>query len=154
MNAIIPDSFVTSESWRDGGDLDRTFGKGSSFVQTSPSVALPALLKALPVNVHDPVISALVAEIARLQRAVAELSQVVLVNSRPNAVSVRQLSDDTAKREIKDLFERRHGEILYPDEVAEELNIDVMQAVRVCEALDREGKIGKKASQRDTGKSA
>lgn len=54
----------------------------------------------------------------------------------------RDVSDDVARAEIKSFFEARHGETLSPDEIADVLDLDLDQAVRICRQLAKEGEIG------------
>ena len=57
----------------------------------------------------------------------------------------RELSDGEAKAEIKAFFDENHGEVLYPDEVADALRIEVDQAIRLCDDLSRDGEIAQAA---------
>lgn len=59
------------------------------------------------------------------------------------APAPREIGDEEAKDEIKAYFAARDGAAIYPDEVAEALGIDLLRAVRLCEALVAEGRLGR-----------
>ena len=44
------------------------------------------------------------------------------ISSPPN--EIRRVDDEQARREIKELFDTKHGETIFPSEVAEELHLD------------------------------
>ena len=76
-------------------------------------------------------------EINELKNEVAQLKKAI----EPEPLQIREISDAKAKSEVRAFFKEHDGEEIYPDDVAEVLNIDLMQAVRVCDALAKEGKI-------------
>ncbi len=76
-------------------------------------------------------------EINELKKEVAQLKSAI----EPEPPQIREISDAKAKSEVRAFFNEHDGEVIYPDDVAEVLNIDLMQAVRVCDALAKEGKI-------------
>ena len=76
-------------------------------------------------------------EINELKTEIAQLKNAI----EPEPPQIREISDAKAKSEVRAFFKEHDGEVIYPDDVAEALNIDLMQAVRVCEALTKEGKI-------------
>ena len=47
----------------------------------------------------------------------------------------RDISDDDARQEIKGYFEALHGEVVFPSEIAENLNLDYDQVVRLVQDL-------------------
>jgi hypothetical protein len=82
------------------------------------------------------------ARIEALEKAINRLADR-LSNDSPNE-EARQVSDDEAAKEVKSFFEARHGEDLYPDDVAENLDLPLDQAIRVCARLAEEKKIARK----------
>lgn len=60
-----------------------------------------------------------------------------------DAPAPREMEDAEAKDEIKAYFAARAGAAIYPDEVAEALGLDLLRAVRLCEALVAEGRLGR-----------
>ena len=76
-------------------------------------------------------------EINELKTEIALLKNAI----EPEPPKIRAISDAKAKSEVRAFFKEHDGEVIYPDDVAEVLNIDLMQAVRVCDALAKEGKI-------------
>ena len=81
----------------------------------------------------------------RLARVEATLEILVAKEPTVETVELRELTDHRAREEIRAYFEKHHGEILFADEVAEALSIDVEQSIRLCEVLRREGKIAEAA---------
>lgn len=79
-------------------------------------------------------------ELNDLRRVVSNLSNL-LVEDEPSQPQLRDIDDESAKREIKALFERHDGDTLYPDDIAETLNISVRQAIDLCNELHAEGLI-------------
>lgn len=57
----------------------------------------------------------------------------------------RGITNTQAKREIRAYFREHDGKDVYPDEIAEALNLDLMQVVSVCDELENAGKIISKA---------
>lgn len=55
----------------------------------------------------------------------------------------RQITDDRAVKEITDFIAANEGETVFPDEVAEALDLDLMKVIEICEALVEEGKIAR-----------
>lgn len=82
---------------------------------------------------------ALADEINELKKEIAQLKIAI----EPEPPQIREISDAKAKSEVRAFFNEHDGEVIYPDDVAEVLNIDLMQAVRVCDALAKEGKIAR-----------
>lgn len=81
----------------------------------------------------------------RLARVEATLEILVAKEPTVETVELRELTDHRAREEMRAYFEKHHGEILFADEVAEALSIDVEQSIRLCEVLRREGKIAEAA---------
>lgn len=53
----------------------------------------------------------------------------------------RDVPNAQAKREIKVYFRENDGKEIYPDEIAEALNLDLMQVISLCDELEDAGKI-------------
>jgi hypothetical protein len=99
-------------------------------------------------SAEDSPIASLTASVRELHEAVNSLkhemtalreqleSVVALAGQRPSEVS-----DDDAKREIKEYFESLDGETLYPSEISESLNLDYDQVVRTLRDLVEDGEI-------------
>lgn len=75
--------------------------------------------------------------IETLERKVAELEAATGLD-RP---APRKVSRAQAKKEIRAHFRDNHGKTIYGDEIAEALNLDLMQVIEICEELEREGRI-------------
>ncbi|MBL7169835.1 MAG: hypothetical protein ISS48_02355 [Candidatus Aenigmarchaeota archaeon] len=56
-------------------------------------------------------------------------------------VTVRNLDIKKARKEIIDYLQKRKGEELYPDELMEELGIDLEIVLKVLKELKKEGRI-------------
>ena len=54
---------------------------------------------------------------------------------------IRRVDDEQARREIKELFDTKHGETIFPSEVAEELQLDYDTVTRLLSDLENEGQI-------------
>lgn len=52
-----------------------------------------------------------------------------------------ELSRSYAKKAIKALYEQRHGEVLFPDDVAKTLHFDLGLTIELCKELADEGRI-------------
>ena len=115
--------------------------------QTAPTEQRAILLFRLCMSLstfpafHD-AIRALITRIAALEERLDSVS------STP--IETRRIPDDEAKQEIKSLFEERHGEVLFPSDVAEELNLEYDLVVRLLTALQREGKIAHAQTDEET----
>ena len=57
----------------------------------------------------------------------------------------RDVSNARAKREIRAYFRDNDGKEIYPDDIAEALNLDLMQVISLCDELEDAGKIISKA---------
>lgn len=53
----------------------------------------------------------------------------------------RDVPNAQAKREIRAYFRENDGKEIYPDEIAEALNLDLMQIISLCDKLEDAGKI-------------
>ena len=77
-------------------------------------------------------------EVVNLQKEIEKIKDSLEISEN----QVREISNTRAKNEIKEFFEGRHGEVLYPDEIAEALNLEIEQVIRLCRELEVEDKIG------------
>lgn len=57
----------------------------------------------------------------------------------------RDVPNAQAKREIRAYFRENDGKEIYPDEIAEALNLELMQVISLCDELEDAGKIINKA---------
>ena len=82
---------------------------------------------------HD--VSDIKQDVAKLKAAIENLTTLIATNAlrtvedstrRSKSPPGRQ-SDKNTKKLIKDLFEKRHGETIYPSDIADELQIDYDQ---------------------------
>jgi hypothetical protein len=55
----------------------------------------------------------------------------------------RAITDTDAKAAIKAYFEKRHGETVYPSEIADELHLDYDRALRLIGELESDGQVTK-----------
>ncbi len=77
--------------------------------------------------------------IGALEREVAELREVVgLDRSEP-----RKLSKAQAKKEIRSYFAQHDGQIVYPSDICEDLNLDYDQVLVAINELEKENKVSK-----------
>lgn len=60
-------------------------------------------------------------------------------------VETRDISKAQAAQEIRVFFRENDGSEIYPDEIAEALNLDLMQVIEICEDLENAGKISSQA---------
>ncbi|MDI6886449.1 MAG: hypothetical protein QMD22_08960 [archaeon] len=87
-------------------------------------------------------IDMLSSEISELKVAFEDLSKIkefLPLNIR--FVEVRETTVEEAKREILEYCDKHKGEIFYPDDVADELGLDLKTTVEVTEELMKEGKL-------------
>jgi len=87
-------------------------------------------------------IDILSSEISELKAAFEELSRLkefLPLNIR--VVEVRETSIEEAKREILEYCDKHKGGIFYPDDVADELGLDLKTTVEATEELMKEGKL-------------
>ena len=72
-----------------------------------------------------------------LEHRVAELGSMLGLDQ----TETRDITKALAKREIRAYFREHDGKEIYPDEIAEALNLDLMQVITVCDELEKDGKI-------------
>ncbi|MGB2841989.1 MAG: hypothetical protein WBC40_05885 [Halobacteriota archaeon] len=87
-------------------------------------------------------IDMLSSEISELKAAFEELSRIkefLPLNIR--IVEVRETTADEAKLEILEYCDKHKGETFYPDDVADELGLDLKTTVEATEELMKEGKL-------------
>ena len=95
-------------------------------------------------NAETVIVANLATEITLLRTSVEELTMTIqaLLPTLParEAVELREISKDQAKKEILELFSK--DKVLHYDELAETLRLDLRFVVEVCNELVSEGKIG------------
>jgi len=139
---LIPLNFGTMQDFRGfttsffgtvGGTAFTLAGNGDiSSAQYSVNASITDLSK--EISELSAAIQRLEATLASLERKITEAMPLM---SRP----VRTLSNEDAKREIKEFFEANHEEILYPSDVSDALNLDYEFVERIVWELENEGKI-------------
>ncbi len=117
-------------------------GSGSAVVVHDFAIETPVGVLNRNIGELTDAIRALITRIAALEERLDSVS------STP--IETRRIPDDEAKQEIKSLFEERHGEVLFPSDVAEELNLEYDLVVRLLTALQREGKIAHAQTDEET----
>jgi len=70
---------------------------------------------------------------------VAKIKEFLPLNIR--VVEVRETTVEEAKHEILEYCDKHKGEIFYPDDVADELGLDLKTTVEATEELMKEGKV-------------
>jgi len=70
---------------------------------------------------------------------VAKIKEFLPFNIR--VVEVRETTVEEAKEEILEYCDKHKGEIFYPDDVADELGLDLKNTVEATEELMKEGKV-------------
>nr|WP_294514164.1 hypothetical protein [uncultured Rhodopila sp.] len=94
-------------------------------------------------------IETLIAEVSQLKVAVESLTALVAAQKRPADLQQQtkprrsRVTDAHAKTLIKAFFEKRHGQTIYPSDVADELRIDYDRASHLIAELEADGKIAK-----------
>ncbi len=108
---------------------------GLGFVHYSPSSSVDMLQQTLEENLS------LRQTVQTLQSQMAVISSVLgLDQTEP-----RDITKALAKREIRTYFREHDGEEIYPDDIADVLNLDLMQVITVCDELEKDGRIVSKA---------
>lgn len=90
-------------------------------------------------------------EISELKAAIQNLTLVIAnfdgVIPKPHATSPtqsrRRISNKQAKTLIKAIFENKHGETIYPSDIAAELEINYERALKLITELEADGKIAR-----------
>ncbi len=77
--------------------------------------------------------------IESLEREVAELREAVGLD-RP---APRKASKTQVKKEIRAHFAQHDGQVIYPSDIAEDLNLDYDSVLAAINELEKEGKIAK-----------
>jgi hypothetical protein len=91
-------------------------------------------------------VGSLTAEIAQLRAAVQMLSEKLAsfedaASSKGRRRKVPKVTDAAARSKIKDFFEARHGETVYPSDVADDVGLDYERAVRLIHELEENGQV-------------
>lgn len=85
-------------------------------------------------------LKALRAAVDTLTAAIAHSTRLGTAGDPP---APRLAADDGLKARVKAYFEEHDGETLYPDDVAEALDLDLLTAIEICESLVREGRLAR-----------
>jgi hypothetical protein len=108
---------------------------------THPSTQfLQTRMEQLDLGQNDAIvrIHALEREVGEIKEKVGELATLV----EPTAITeLRDIPYRDAKKLIVEYFEGHHGEEIDPADIQDALGIDVLTASRICEELEKEGKI-------------
>ncbi len=118
--------------------------KGATTIHDSTKVGEGDSLLALNkrIEILSEKIDVLSSEISELKTAFEDLSRVkefLPLNIR--VVEVRETTVEEAKKEILDYCDKHKGGIFYPDDVADELGLDLKTTVEATEELMKEGKL-------------
>jgi hypothetical protein len=90
-------------------------------------------------------------EISRRRIAIEELTELIARQHITDVAGTksgfrsrhRDIPDEHAKTKIKAYFEDRHGKIVYPSDVAEDLHLDYDQTVRLINELENDGQVAR-----------
>ena len=133
------DSAKESFHWLDA-NYDGSPGKrfASKPSGTRADVVAPAFLSASYIRLRE--------ENDNLKRENKVLRQKLEISSASDANpvdddSIRDIPRAQAKREIADFFSEHRGEVIYPSDVAEELNLSYVLVEELVEELEDEGQI-------------
>jgi Mg2+ and Co2+ transporter CorA len=145
-------SAVTNPNTGIGSPVYTAVGTGTGFI-TSTMHAHPNLETWSIIDHSSKIAGAiekLSREVSELKWAVENLTDHLIAaeergaNSRRRAKSIQvQQSDRDIKKMIKKFFEKRHGETIYPSDIADELQMDYDRIVRLVRDLENDGKIAK-----------
>jgi hypothetical protein len=126
-----------------GGSGSEIMGKGTSIPD---STAIGEGRSLLVINKRIEILSEkidmLSSEISELKAAFEDLSRIkefLPLNIR--VVEGRETTVEEAKREILEYCDKHKGENFYPDDVADELGLDLKTTVEATEELMKEGKL-------------
>jgi hypothetical protein len=86
-------------------------------------------------------IDALKQSIDELKKEVASLTNQLEAVTAQLTAKPREISDEAAKTEIKQYFESLDGDVIYPSDVADDLNIDYDTVARLIQELVADGQI-------------
>ena len=120
---------------------------GAVEIETAPTSAASDSIVSLRTDVgalraHTPLLDDDARRLDRLERRLEEnVARVGKANGE-----VREISAAKAKREIKSYFDRRDDKNIYPDEVVEALQLDLLLVVKLCEKLTNEGQLARTES--------
>ena len=79
------------------------------------------------------ILSSQISELKVAFEEVAKIKEFLPLNIR--VVEVRETTVEEAKREVLEYCNKHKGEILYPDDVADELGLDLKTTVEATEGL-------------------
>lgn len=64
-----------------------------------------------------------------------------LSQEHENVIDLKEINFEEAKKQIKDYFERRDGEVIYPTEIERDLGIYIDTVLKAIKELEKENKI-------------
>ncbi|MCD6456136.1 MAG: hypothetical protein J7K81_05040 [Methanophagales archaeon] len=129
-----------SQSKSGSGIADRSVTSIPDFTKIREGDSLPEINRRIEMLGEK--IDILSSEISELKAAFEELSRLkefLPLNIR--VVEVRETTVEEAKRVILEYCDKYKGEIFYPDDVADELGLDLKTTVEATEELMKEGKV-------------
>ena len=129
-----------SQSKSGSGIADRSVTSIPDFTKIREGDSLPEINRRIEMLGEK--IDILSSEISELKAAFEELSRLkefLPLNIR--VVEVRETTVEEAKRVILEYCDKHKGEIFYPDDVADELGLDLKTTVEATEELMKEGKV-------------
>ena len=96
-------------------------------------------------------INALTAEISQLKAAIEALTQLIarqqVAGEQPTAPvrprRSKRISDEAAKALIKAYFEKKHGETVYPSDIADDIGIDYERTIKLIQRLEDDGQVAR-----------
>jgi hypothetical protein len=78
-----------------------------------------------------------IADIEKKMETLVRLAE----NLKPKEIAIRDLTRNQAKKEIIRYFKTHHGENIDASDIEDDLGIDIMLAIEICEELEKEGQI-------------
>lgn len=84
--------------------------------------------------------------IEKLEREISNLKQIIQAiqenfQAAPKTIELRDLTPKQAKKEIEAYFKAHDGEVISAVDLQKELGIEIELACKICEDLEREGKV-------------
>ena len=93
----------------------------------------------------EPAQAELLEELRAMHETLRDLKADIAAMAKSAVVAVENTpdgrTDDEAKAAIKAYFQSHHGQNIYPDDVADALDMDILRVIALCEALVAEGKL-------------
>lgn len=81
-------------------------------------------------------------EVDFLKKEMSELKSMIAgLVPKDRVIEVREVSPEDARKEIQQYFEAYGGDVIYPSDVAEALNLDYLMVNEIMEEFFNDGKI-------------